>query len=105
MKIDFTKAFDSVSWLFLQRVMHARGFPLCWLAWIDDILSTSSSRVVLNGETTSYFFHKRGLWQGDPLSPMLFILAKDVLQKMVQAANALLQKPISPKIKESVMTL
>lgn len=79
-KIDFAKAFDSIDWNFLTRVMEARGFPNRWVLWIQTILTTSKSRIVLNGEQTEYFNHRRGLRQGDPISPMLFIIAADVFQ-------------------------
>jgi Reverse transcriptase (RNA-dependent DNA polymerase) len=73
LKLDFSKAFDSVNWDFLLKVMCVRGFLIRWVNWIDKLLETSSSRVIVNGEYTDYFPHKRGLRQGDPLSSMFFI--------------------------------
>ncbi|XP_078149481.1 secreted RxLR effector protein 78-like [Carex rostrata] len=87
-KIDFAKAFDSVEWVFLFRVLAARGFSQRWMNWVSQILKSASSRVVINGEVSAFFQHRRGLRQGDPLSPLLFNLAVDVLQKMVRVANA-----------------
>lgn len=90
-KIDFTKAFDSINWDFILNVMRTRGFPSQWVNWIEHLLKSSSSRVVINGESTPYFQHKKGLRQGDPLSTLLFVLAVDVLQRMIQAANSTLR--------------
>lgn len=97
-KIDFRKAFDTVEWLFLDTIMRARGFPPRWITWMWSLWSTSSYRVCVNGEDSDPFIHKRGLRQGDPLSPMLFILAVDVFQVMVQKGNALLDGSLSAKL-------
>lgn len=94
LKIDFAKAFDSVNWDFLFRVMQARGFPGKWMDWIRLLLNTSSSRIVLNGQVSESFQHKQGLRQGDPLSPMLFLLAVDVLQRMIERTEGYLKLPI-----------
>jgi Reverse transcriptase (RNA-dependent DNA polymerase) len=48
LKINFTKAFDSVNWKFLANVMRARGFPDKWVSWIMNLLTSASSRVVIN---------------------------------------------------------
>lgn len=104
-KIDFQKAFDSIDWDFLIRVMRARQFPDCWIGWIQTLWTSSSSRVCINGQESHPFFHKRGLRQGDPLSPMLFNVAVDVFQCMVQVANFVPQQPLSNKIDEPVVAL
>lgn len=68
-----------------------------------SILQTASSRVVVNGKPSEYFRHQRGLRQGDPLSPMLFNLASDILQRMIAAANTTLAVPLSARIQESIL--
>lgn len=105
LKIDFSKAFDSVSWKFLFKIMRARGFPDKWIGWIETTLNTASSSVVINGEQSDHFMHKRGLRQGDPISPMLFIVAADAFQRMIKIANTQLQDPISNRIHESIKAL
>lgn len=65
---------------------------------------TTSSRVIINEVVSEFFQHKRGLRQRDPLSPMLFNLVSDTLQRMFKAANILLKKSISPKVMESIVT-
>lgn len=102
MKIDFAKAFDSIEWEFLIEVMKARGFPQKWINWIEVLLKTASSRVIITGQMSDFFSHKRGLRQGDPLSPMLFNLVADVFQRMVTAVNELLDRGITRRVKNAI---
>jgi hypothetical protein len=72
------------------------GLPPRWIVWVRGILSSASSAVLLNGVPGKYLKCKRGVRQGDPLSPLLFVLASELLQILVnKAANInLLKAPI-----------
>ncbi|KAM0909610.1 hypothetical protein ACQ4PT_014711 [Festuca glaucescens] len=88
-KIDITKAFDSVSWPFLLRVLRHLGFGDRFIEWICIILSTASSKLLLNSVPGRPILHRRGLRQGDPVSPMLFLLCMEVLNAALRRAEAL----------------
>lgn len=96
LKLDISKAFDSVSWSFLLEVMQHLGFGQIWRDIICGLLSSSTTQVLLNGVPGEGISHRRGLRQGDPLSPMLFILVMDVLGHLIaQAAREGLLLPLS----------
>nr|GEU30517.1 RNA-directed DNA polymerase, eukaryota, reverse transcriptase zinc-binding domain protein [Tanacetum cinerariifolium] len=73
-KIDFEKAFNSVSWDYLFQVMCFMGFSEKWIRWIKVCLYSATSSVLVNGSPTREFHINRGLLQGDPLSPFFIIL-------------------------------
>ena len=93
LKLDFAKAFDTVIWESLDTILKARGFHDRWCAWMRDILSSSKSAVLVNGCPGPWITCKRGLRQGDPLSPYLFLLVADSLQAMIRSA-AMVRSPV-----------
>jgi hypothetical protein len=84
LKIDIAKAFDSMSWAFLLEVLHRMGFDRRWRNRIFAILGTASTKILLNGVAGRRICHARGLHQGDPLSPMLFVLVMEVINHTVR---------------------
>lgn len=88
LKLDISKAFDTLSWPFLLEVLQARGFEQHWCGWIESLLSTATSRIILNGHQGPPIRHMRGVCQGDSLSPMLFIITMHILHQLfLKAAN------------------
>jgi hypothetical protein len=87
LKLDISKAFDSVSWAFLMEILTHLGFGPVWRNLISNLLFTSSTQVLLNGSPSNHIFHRRGLRQGYPLSPMLFVLVMDVLCSLFRVAE------------------
>jgi hypothetical protein len=88
LKLDISKAFDSVGWAYLIDVLKALGFGQKWRNWVCLSLASATSRVLLNGDPGNPIWHARGLRQGVPLSPMLFILAIDPLQGILSLVPA-----------------
>ena len=77
--IDFEKAFDSLDHKFLLKVLHTFNFGPSFIQWIRTFYSNVSSCVISNGFATNCFSVDRGVTQGDPLSPFLFILSLEVM--------------------------
>ncbi|KAM0916483.1 hypothetical protein ACQ4PT_010152 [Festuca glaucescens] len=95
LKLDISRAFDSLSWAFLIKILRKLGFPNIWINWIAISLQTASTRVLVNGEPGARIAHARGLRQGDPLSPQLFVLAMEVVTILIcKAADMGLLSPI-----------
>nr|GEY36876.1 RNA-directed DNA polymerase, eukaryota, reverse transcriptase zinc-binding domain protein [Tanacetum cinerariifolium] len=80
------KAFDSVSWKYLDFVLLNLGFGSKWRSWIRACLSSSRALILISGSPTSEFSIKHGLRQGDPLSPFIFILVMEGLHNAISTA-------------------
>ncbi|XP_058726432.1 uncharacterized protein LOC131597777 [Vicia villosa] len=85
-KVDFEKAYDKVNWEFLRAMMSTMGFGDRWLRWMKAIVFSSHMSVMVNGSTTKEFKVEKGLRQGDPISPFLFVIVAEGLKGLVNRA-------------------
>ncbi|XP_033134838.1 uncharacterized protein LOC117127923 [Brassica rapa] len=86
-KTDMNKAYDRMEWNFLEALMLKMGFAAKWVTWIKWCISSVSYQVVLNGEAKGNIKPTRGLRQGDPLSPFLFIILTEALISQIKGAE------------------
>ena len=82
--IDFEKAFDSVSWTFMQNALLHFNFGPDIRQWIKTFYNDVSTCVTVNGHLSRWFHIKRGVRQGDPLSPYLFLICAEVMSTMIR---------------------
>jgi len=88
LKVDIAKAFDTLDWNFLLAVLRGFGFDEMFVTWIFLILKSAWLSMLVNGKAVGFFSCTRGVRQGDPLSPLLFCLAEEVLSRALSMAAA-----------------
>jgi hypothetical protein len=81
LKLDYEKAYNRVSWYFLEEMLTSRGFGSRWIGWILKLVNGGSISIKVNEEVSPYFKLGKGLRQGDPLSPLLVNLVIDVFTR------------------------
>ena len=85
--IDFEKAFDFVSWTFIEKALDLFNFKISIINWIRTFYYNSTSRVLQNGFLSESFKLERGCRQGDPLSPYIFIICAEILAILIRNSD------------------
>ena len=83
LKLDLSKAYDRAEWQFLGRMMMKMGFCSTWVKWILNCVTTATYSFNVNGQKVGYVKPSRGIRQGDPLSPYLFLICAEGLSNLM----------------------
>eukprot|EP00253_Pinus_taeda_P035638 PITA_35638 len=84
LKVDLSKSFDRVNWLYIRMLLTHLGFPFTYIKWIMSCITNIPFSVLVNGSASPFFLSERGLRQGYPLSLLLFLLAMERLSRMIK---------------------
>ena len=88
LKIYLSKSYDKVNWLYIHMLLIHLGFGIAFFRWIMSCVTTVSFSVLINGAASPFFHAERGLRQGCPLSPLLFLLVVEGLSLLLKKAHS-----------------
>ncbi|KAL2922482.1 LINE-1 reverse transcriptase-like protein [Bienertia sinuspersici] len=103
-KLDLRKAYDTVDWNFIEEMLQELNFPKAFTEWVIECISTPSFSLVLNGSSYGHFKSYRGLRQGDPLSPLLFVVGMEYLSRTLNRLNEDPEFKLHPRCKGIQLT-
>lgn len=83
-KIDLKKAYDSVEWDFVLEMLHGLNFPCKFTKWIMECISTTQYSIAFNGGIHGNFKGKKGLRQGNQISPLLFVICMEHFTRIMK---------------------
>lgn len=87
LKLDMSKVYDKVEWIFLKKIMLQMGFHPKWIYFIIEFVSTITYYILVNGEPQGFITPTRGLRHGDSLSPYLFLIYAEGLHAFITQAS------------------
>jgi len=87
-QLDLEKAYDKLSWSYIREILKVYGFDQNWIRWVTTLVTMTSFSILLNGAPSRTFTPSKGLREGNPLSPFLFILVMEGLGRVIKIANA-----------------
>jgi hypothetical protein len=105
-KVDFEKSYDNINWNFPLDVLQTKDFAERYIKWSKELISGGNVVVMVNGLLGSYYYDKERVEAGDPLSPILFDIALDVVQVLIgRAQDSGLLKGVVPDLVEGGLTM
>lgn len=87
LKLDMAKAYDRVEWCFIKRMMEQLGFDSRFISLIMDCITTVSYSIICQGKVEGHIIPERGIRQGDPLSPYIFLLCTEGFTHLIKKAE------------------